>query len=248
MCGSPRAKELQTSSSRHILHSSMVALFQLFEFTYPDGFLFYDRSGALSRRLQENLPGLAFKTASFDQRDFVLPAEDLSLFFGIAVSRIQTMAPGHQEFPSVAARFLQAVTEVLEVNQLKEFHFHFVLGKPCESEEEAQELMWPLVAEETRAKLHSLVPPPQWQALQGEFLVGDLACQSRFAVIDLVPHPKLAVGNIETGHSVPHITFHLDLRGMAPIALAEFDAETFINNARKSHAAEILAKLAPHLS
>jgi hypothetical protein len=101
----------------------MVPLFQLFEFSYSDGFLFYDRSGALSRRLQEALPGLAFKTASFDQRDFVLPAEDLDLFFGIAVSRIQTMAPGQRDFPSVATRFLQVVAEVLEVSQLKEFHF-----------------------------------------------------------------------------------------------------------------------------
>jgi hypothetical protein len=226
----------------------MVALFQLFEFTYSDGFLFYDRSGALSRRLQESLPGLAFKTASLDQRDFVSPAEDLSVFFGIAVSRIQTMAPDHQEFPSVAARFLQAVTEVLEVNQLKEFHFRFVLGKPCESEEKAQELMWPLVAEEIKAKLHALAPPPQWQALQSEFLLGDLACQFRIAVIDLVPHPKLAVGKVEPGHSVPHITFHFDLRGLAPIALAEFDAEAFMKNARERHAREILAKLAPHLS
>jgi hypothetical protein len=226
----------------------MVALFQLFEFSYPDGFLFYDRSGALSRRLQEALPGLAFKTAAFDQRDFVLPAEDLSLFFGVAVSRIQTVAPVHEEFPSLASRFLQVVTEALEISQLKEFHFRFVLGKPCESEKAAQALMWPLVAEETRAKLHSLAPPPQWQALQSEFLLGNLACQSRIAVIDLVPHPKLVLGRTEPGQAVPHITLHFDFRGLDPIALAEFDAEAFMKNARESHAREILAKLAPHLS
>jgi len=226
----------------------MVPLFQLFEFSYPDGLLFYDRSGALSRRLQETLPGLAFRGASVDQRDFVLPAEDLDLFFGIAISRIQTMAPDHQEFPSAAARFLHVVTEVLEVSQLKEFHFRYVLGKPCDSAEEAQKLMWPLVPDETKTKLHSLAEPRQWQALQGEFLIGNLACQSRIAIIDLVPHPKLVVGKVEPGKPAPHITFHIDLRGFAPIAVAEFDAEAFMKNVRESHAREILAKLAPHLS
>ena len=226
----------------------MVPLFQLFEFSYPDGLLFYDRSGALSRRLQETLPGLAFKTASLDQRDFVLPSEDLDLFFGIAISRIQTMAPGQQEFPSAAASFLRIVTEVLEVSQLKEFRFRYVLGKPCDSDEEAQKLMWPLVPEETKAKLQSLAEPRQWQALQAEFLVGNLACQSRIAIIDLVPHQKLVVGKVEPGKPVPHITFHADFRGLAPIAVAEFDAEAFMKNVREGHAREILAKLAPHLS
>ena len=83
----------------------------------------------------------------------MLPADDLSLFFGIALSRIQTVAPGQEEFPSLASRFLQLVTESLEVRELKEFHFRLVLGRACASEKEAQELMWPLVAEETKAKL-----------------------------------------------------------------------------------------------
>lgn len=244
----PRATQLQTALSHNILHSLMVPLFQLFEFSYPDGFLFYDRSGALARRLQETFPGLLFKTASLDQRDFVLPAEDLDLFFGIAISRIQTMSPGQQEFSSAAASFLQIVTEVLEVSQLKDFHFRYVLGKPCNSDEEAQKLMWPLVPDETKAKLHSLAEPRKWQALQGEFLVGNLACQSRIAIIDLVPHPKLVAGKGDAGKTVPHITFHVDFRGLAPIAVAEFDAKAFMTNVRESHAREILAKLAPHLS
>ena len=108
--------------------------------------------------------------------------------------------------------------------------------------------MWPLVPEETKAKLQSLAEPRQWQALQVEFLVGNLACQSRIAIIDLVPHPRLVVGKVEPGKPVPHITFHVDFRGLAPIAVAEFDAEAFMKNVRESHAREILAKLAPHLS
>ena len=226
----------------------MIPLFQLFEFSYQDGFLFYDQSGTLSRRLQESLPGLAYKTSSLEQRDFVLPAEDLDLYFGIALSRIQTMAPGQQEFPSTAARFLQIVTEVLELNQLNNFHYRCVLGKPCESEEEAQRLMWPLVPEETKAKLQSLAELPRWRALQAEFLSGSFACESRTAIIDLVPHRKLASDKAEPGKLVPHITFHIDMRGLAPIGVAEFDAEAFMKNVRDKQAQEILSKLAPHLS
>jgi hypothetical protein len=226
----------------------MIPLFQLFEFSYPDGLLFYDRSGTLSHRLQDSLRGLAFKSSSVDQRDFVLPAEDLDLFFGITISRIQTLAPDKQEFPSTATNFLRIVTEVLEVSHLKDFHFRYVLGKPCESDEEAQRLLWPLVPEETKAKLHALAEPPRWRALQGEFLVGDLACESRIAIIELVPHRKLAVGKTEPGKAVPHITCHVDVRGLAPIAVAEFDAEAFMKNVRETRTQEILSKLAPHLS
>jgi len=119
----------------------MIPLFQLFEFSYLDGLLFYDRSGTLSRRLQERFPGLAFKGSVLDQRDFVLPAEDLELFFGITLSHIQTLNPSQPEFPSIAAGFLRIVTEVLELSQLHSFHFRYVLGKPCESDEEAQRRM-----------------------------------------------------------------------------------------------------------
>lgn len=226
----------------------MVPLFQLFEFSYQDGFLFYDRSGDLSRRLQQAFPGLVFKAATLDQRDFALPAKYIDLFFGIAISRIQTMAPGQQEFSASAASFLQIVTEVLEVDHLKEFHFRYVLGKPCGTDEEAQELMWPLVPDETKTKLHALAEPRRWQALQGEFLVGNLACQSRIAIIELAPHPTFADGAGEPNRPVPHITFQVDFRGLVPIPVAEFDVEAFIKNVRESHAREILEKLAPHLS
>ncbi len=239
---------LQTGPSHHILNLIMMPLFQLFEFSYPDGLLFYDRSGSLSRRLQGSFPGLAHKTSSLDQRDFVLPTEDLELLFGITLSRIQTMSPGQQEFPSTAASFLRIVTEVLEISQLRDFHFRYVLGKPCESDEAAQRLMWPLVPEETKAKLHALAEPGRWRALQAEFLVGNLLCESRTAILDVVPHRKSAEGKADPGKAVPHITFHVDFRGLAPVGVAEFDAEAFMNNVRDKHTQEILSKLAPHLS
>jgi hypothetical protein len=136
----------------------------------------------------------------------------------------------------------------LEVSQLKDFHFRYVLGKPCESDEEAQKLMWPLVPEETKAKLSALADPPRWRALQAEFLLGSFTCESRTAIIELVPHRKLAAGKAEPDKPVPHITFHVDFRGLAPIGVAEFDAEAFMKNVRDKHTQEILSKLAPHLS
>ena len=226
----------------------MVPLLQFFEFSYPNGFLFYDRSGALARRLQEVLPGLAFKSASTDQRDFVQPGEDLDLLFGIALSGIRTLAPNKQEFPSTAASFLRIVTEVLEVTQLKEFHFRYVLGKPCSSDEEAQKLMWPMVPEESKARMTSLAEPAQWQAIQGEFLFRNLSCQSRIAILNLIPHEKLFPDEAKSGRQVPHITFQLDVRGTMPIDVAGFDAEAFMKNVRENHSREILSKLAPHLS
>jgi hypothetical protein len=226
----------------------MTPLFQLFEFSYPGGFLFYDRSGSLARRLQESFPGLSFKSSTQDQRDFVLAAEDLELFFGIALSRIQTLEPGHKQFPATASRFLQLVAEVLEINQLTNFHFRYVLGRPCETAEEAQSLMWPLVPEETKVKLSTVAPPADWRALQAEFLLGGFACESRTAVIDLVPHRKLAWTKTDSTKPVPHITFHADLRGLSPISVADFDAEAFMNNVRDKHTQDMLSKLAPHLS
>jgi hypothetical protein len=226
----------------------MVPLFQLFEFSYPDGLLFYDRSGRLSRRLQELIPGLGFKSSSRDQLDMVLPTEDIELFFGIGLSHIQTLKPDDQDFPSTAARFLQVVSEVLELTQLNNFRFRYVLGRPCSSDEEAQKLMWPLIPEETKTKLKALAELPKWRAVQAEFLVGNCLCESRTAIIELVPHRKLATFGVDMNKAVPHVTFHVDFRGVAPIVIAEFDAAAFMKNVREKHAQEILEKLAPHLT
>jgi hypothetical protein len=226
----------------------MVPLFQMFEFSYADGSLFYDRSGALARRLQEALPGLTLKNSTLDQRDFALPAEDLELFFGIAISRIQTASPGQPGFARIAAGFLQSVAEVLELSLLKDFHFGLVLGRPCVSGDEAQRLMWPLVPEETKTRLQSLATPRQWRALQGEFIEGNLGCQTRIAIIDMVPHPKLAGENAQPAVVVPHITFHFDYRGLAPVPVSGFDAAAFIQHVCDRLTREIVDKLAPHLA
>lgn len=228
----------------------MDSLLQLFEFSYPDGFLFYDHSGALSRRLQEIFPGLSLslKDSSVAQRNFVLPAEDLDLFFGVSLAHIQTLAPQPQDFAQKAALFLQALSETLDINQLADFRFRQVIGRICSTVEEAQELLWPLVAAETKATMQSLDPSARWFAVQGEFVQGNFVHETRFAVMNLVPHPPSAPAGVVPGTVLPHFTCHFDVRGIAPIAVSEFDANAFIENVRRSQSQEILAKLAPHLA
>jgi len=240
---------LQPGAARDSLIAPMVSLFQLFEFSYQDGVLFFDRSGALARRLQTLFPGLVARNYTFEQRDFSLPGEDLDLFFGTALCRIQTLAPSHDGFPRMAASFVQAVSEVFEIGELKEFRYRHVLGKPCASQEEAQALMWPMVPDETKAKLDSLKKPRRWDALQVEFTIGHFVCQSRIAVIEMVPHRSLVpAGTSPTAPTpLPHITFHVDYKGSVPIDVADFDAAAFIQKVCTSHTDEILTKLAPHL-
>jgi hypothetical protein len=225
----------------------MQSLFQLFEFSYQDGALFFDRSGALSRRLQSLFPGLLARNYTFEQRDFSLPSEDLDLFFGTALCRIQTLAPAHDGFPRMAANFVQAVSEVFEIGELKDFRYRHVLGKPCSSRAEAHALMWPMIPGETKAKLDSLNEPRRWDALQVEFTAGHFVCQSRIAVIEMVPHRSLVPAGTSATAPLPHITFHADFKGSVPIDVADFDATAFIQKICKSHTEEILTKLAPHL-
>lgn len=244
----PLEQVLRTPDAQDSVPVQMVSLFQLFEFSYQDGVLFFDRSGALSRRLQALFPGLLARNYTFEQRDFSLAGEDLDLFFGTALCRIQTLAPAHEGFPRMAASFVQAVSEVFEIGELKDFRYRHVLGKPCANQEEAQALMWPMVPSETKAKLESLNDTRRWDALQVEFTVGHFVCQSRIAVIEMVPHRSLVPAGMSASTPLPHITFHVDFKGAVPIDVADFDATAFIQKVCKRHTEEILTKLAPHLA
>jgi hypothetical protein len=79
-------------------------------------------------------------------------------------------------------------------------------------------------------------------------MIGNFATQGRIALMDLVPHAKALPAGATPGQQLPHITLHLDMRGLVPIDVAEFDAKAFIENVRENHTSEILAKLAPHLA
>lgn len=228
----------------------MHSLLQLFECAYPDGWLFYDRSGAASQRLREAFPGLSLnlKDGSVDQRNFVLPEDDLDLFFGVSLAHIQTFAPRPEDFGQRAARFLQILAETLDLDQLTEFRFRQVSGRICATVEAAQEMLWPLVAPETKAMMQSLDTPTRWFAVQGEFMQGNFVFETRFAVMNLAPRPALLPAGVAPGEVLPHFTCHFDVRGVAPIALSEFDVSAFIEHLRQQQLQEIMNKLAPHLA
>jgi hypothetical protein len=138
----------------------MFPLFQKFEFAYPNGELFHDRSGLLTRRLRELSPDLEPKDAEFRQRDFSLPSQDIHMLFGVSFSQFQSFSPSDKEFAAKAASFMQAVTDFFEISQLNRFSFRHVLGRACSTDDEAQKLSWPLVGEDQKAKLAALVPLP----------------------------------------------------------------------------------------
>jgi hypothetical protein len=177
-----------------------------------------------------------------DQLDFTSSAYGIDLLFGVTISGIQALALMQQEFPSTAAGFLRAITELLEITELNTIRYRYMIGQPCESDQDAERFFWPLVPQETREKLSSFKNVTTWQALQAEFVIQNLACQSRLALTPLSQRTG------ETTRVVRHITFQTDFQLLTPIAVADFDATAFIKNLRDEKIKEILSKLAPHIS
>lgn len=223
----------------------MISLFQKFEFRYPTAYLFFDRSGALSNHLAQKFPGLVEKDTSLRQRDFTA-AGDVEMFFGSNVSRIQSLAAEDEGFPEKSADFLKLVAEVFEISVLERFSFKHVIGRSCQSLEEANLQMMTLISDEQKAKMAAVSPLPQWRSLQGEFLHGSFVCEHRITIMHLPyrgQNPESADGEIK-----PHITFHFEQTGVDSIAVSDLDAAAFMDNVRSTLTREFLAKLAPQLS
>lgn len=225
----------------------MKPLLQQFEFSYLKGDLFYDRSGRISRRLSEFLPGLVPGEVSAKQKDFSASA-DIQLFFGVAYSRLQSFFPEELDFSGKANLFLEVISDGLELEELSAFSFRHVLGKACSSIEEAQELMIPVLGAEYKEKMASIAPLPQWRSVQGVFSHSNFLFESTISILDLVPHMVSDPDQARKGVAVPHITFQLEARGQVPISLSDFDPLSFIENFKEKHSQEILSKLAPHLA
>ncbi|HTI69318.1 MAG TPA: hypothetical protein VMF06_05105, partial [Candidatus Limnocylindria bacterium] len=147
----------------------MVSLFHLFEFSYPDGMLFFDRSGLIGQRLQAAFPGLLVKSTATDQRDFVLHEKSLDLYYGFSTAHIQSLAPNCSDFPEIAQKFFQIVVSTLEISVIKEFRFRYVVGRPCDSPEQAQQLLLPHIPQETQTQLGKIdfkIQKVLWHASQ----------------------------------------------------------------------------------
>ena len=319
----------------------MVSLFQEFEFNYPNGDLFYDKSGVLSRSLRDVFPELVAKDTDINQREF--SAQDFQMLFGIVLARLQTLVVDNEEFGHKAAQFLALVCDHFEIGILNGFSYKHILGTPLSTFEQANDLMWPIIGEEQKAKMASIAPLPSWKSIEGEFVQGPLTFESRIAVMNLMPAKEMKIGvhlidkmrfiifptvqlqgvtleeaieylslkscdldianmtsergvrlEVERGlataaslsldlkdvpmlealrmiidlaevkikltpdrvfivHSsdtgnLPHVTYHLRVRGTQPINVAEFDPATFIRNFQEQHSKDILLKLAPHLA
>ena len=229
----------------------MTSLFQYLEFAYPNGLLFYDRSGALSRRIQEKIPGLQFKSSALDQLNFTAPALDLELLFGIGYASIQSTWPDHEDFPAVAATFLKTVAETLEVSQLNRFRFRHVSGRLCASPADARRSLDAFLTPEARwTPFGPITPdvPLSWTGMQTEFSIGDFNFELRAALIDLVPHPSMRPASTPPGIAVTHFTSVWDVQGTAPIDVAGFDAKSFMENARQTHKEGTASKFASSTS
>ena len=228
--------------------NSVEPILHLFEFAYPDGALFLDRAGSLCKRLQERLPGLTLKTVERNQIDLTLPGEGLEAYAGVVRSSIQTIRPTRLDFAALAADFLELTAEVLELKFLQEFRFRYVAGRECGSYEEANKVLLQLVHPETQAKMALIREPASWSALQGEYRMGNFFVVDRIAVMDLEPSRNSGDAPASPPGAVPHITAQIDVRGLAGIAIGDFDAKAFISSFCTKYTEELLAKLGINLS
>lgn len=226
----------------------MEPLLHSFEFAYPDGYLFLDRTGVLCHRLRALFRGLEIKNLERTQVDLRNPADGLDLYSGAFRSSIQTVAPSTVDFAVAAAGFLGLIADALELTHLQEFKFRHVLRRACTSLDEANALMWPFVPPETRDRLQSVAPAGEWRAVQGEYAHGPLAFLDRIEILHLLPSPRSPSPENPISETVPHIVFHSEVRGTASMPVAELDVQAFIRNISRRHTEEVLSKVAPQLS
>jgi hypothetical protein len=218
----------------------MVSILQKFDFSYIDGDLFNDRAGILSRRLKGLFPELELKDVTLLQWDYASAVEKIQIFFGISAAQIQLAHGDQDSFSDKAYSLYAELSEAFEISTLKHFSFRHVLGRACNSYDEAQELIWPLVAPEQREKLLTITDSKSISAIQSEFSIGNFAFEGRFAILDL------PVEGAESENR-PHMTFQLQATGKLPIEVVGFDPKAFIENVKAEHTTAIMNKLAPHL-
>jgi hypothetical protein len=219
----------------------MDPLIQFFEFSYPDGYLFLDRGGAVCLRLREAMPGLEGKSVEKTQISMVRPGTGTELFFGIRTAAIQIAANEGEDFGSIAACFTRVLAEALELTSIESFRFRQVVGRACGSVEEAISLMRPLIASESRERMEQVAAPTEWRAVQMEYVQNNLIFQNRIAIESL---PTRRSSSLDP---VPHITAQLDVKGLVPLPISNLDVAAMIHNMGNSHLSQILPKIAPHI-
>lgn len=220
----------------------MQPLLQVFEFSYPDGYLFLDRGGAVCQKLRNRFPQLVAKSVDRLQIDMQLPSREIELYFGVRTAAIQQASNDGEDFGPVAAEFARIIAISLELTSLESFRFQQIVGKPCDSIEAATGLMRPLIAKESQELLGQLSTPTEWRSVQAEYRRNNLLLQDRIAVLEFVPRGSAS------GAMIPHITVQLDIKGLEPVPFSQLDIESMVRNIGRRHLDEVIAKVAPHLS
>lgn len=220
----------------------MQPLLQAFELSYPDGFLFLDRGGAVCQRLRSRFPQLVAKAVDRLQIDMQQPDKGLELYFGVRTASIQQTACDGVDFATVAAEFVRILAEALELSALESFRYQQIVGRACSSMEAATALMRPFMAKEVQERLGQLAAETEWRAVQAEYRRNNLLFQDRIAVIEFIPRAS------SSGNPVPHITVQFDIKGVAPVDLSALDIKALVKNLGQEHLANVLARVAPHLA
>lgn len=220
----------------------MQRLLQALEFSYPDGYLFLDRGGAICQRLRQRFPQLVAKAVDRLQIDMHQPDKGLELYFGVRTAFIQQTSHEGEDFGTVAADFVRILAEVLELSSLESFRYQQIVGRACASMDAATALMRPFMVKEAQERLGQLASETEWRAVQAEYRRNNLLFQDRIAVVELIPREATS------SSPVPHITVQFDIKGVAPVEFSALDIRTLVRNLGREHLEVVLAKIAPHLA
>jgi hypothetical protein len=146
----------------------MKVLLQLFEFSYPGGSMFLDRSGELCRRVATRWPGLSLVSIEPTEVKLHGASMGLEVWVGVRTAALQVTSPMEGGFAEAAAGFASDVWDVLQLNMVESFRLKQVTGRACASKAEAAELMSPLVPRESQERLQGIAAQPEWRAVQAE--------------------------------------------------------------------------------
>ncbi|EDY15789.1 hypothetical protein CfE428DRAFT_6682 [Chthoniobacter flavus Ellin428] len=223
-------------------------LLREFEFDYADGYLFWDKSGRVARRLLQTFPDMLHKESAVDQKTFASRNGTEDFFYGVRVAHLRVFSGDAGAFRQKAAAFAQAIFEEFDVEVLTGFRFRLVLGWPCETYDEAQRLMHKLVPLESVEKLTTGLQGFDAQGIQVELKKAPWFITARFSVIEYpeqtpeIPGvPSLPVRNI------PHVAASVQSDGTQPLKSKDLDVVALLDNLESGVAAELLQKLSPEI-
>ncbi len=209
-----------------------------FEFEYPEGYQFWDKSGRVARDLVQLIPGLRLRNQLIDQRDFFVPGSTTELFYGVRLSSFRSLEEDATEFRKRASAFVEILAEELEVENLVRFRFQAGLGWPCQTHDEAHTLAMKLLPPE----IGQNTKPGEFQGAQLEVRKGSFVITTRYTIVDLSAPPG-PVRLDESGSRVPHMAVLVTWENFATISVREFKLIAFFEEEENAFAADLLKRI-----